>query len=221
MGRWAIGMTVFSFIAASNAFNMTDGINSLCTGLGIVSFVTFMVLLIEGNPNVPLAMLKLCTVIIGALAAMYLANLGVFGDRVRAFLGDSGARLIGFFTAVVLIYCAKEELIRPVIVYFPIAVPVCDCLILMGHRVMKGRSPLSADRLHLHHLLLDVGCSPNQTRHIILALAVVMSSLGLAMQHYQITEWKVSVTIVVSYWCFIGLRRILIILGARRVNAIS
>jgi UDP-GlcNAc:undecaprenyl-phosphate GlcNAc-1-phosphate transferase len=32
---------------------------------------------------------------------------------------------------------------------------VVDCLRLMGRRIMRGRSPFSSDREHLHHILYD------------------------------------------------------------------
>ena len=98
----------------------------------------------------------------------------------------------------------------PVIAYFPIAVPVCDCLILMAVRIMDKRSPLSADRLHLHHLLMDCGISVAFTRHIIIALAASLSGLGFALQYYHVREWIISIVVVVSFWCFIGMRWLLI-----------
>lgn len=48
MGRWAIPMTVFSFVAASNAFNMTDGIDSLCAGLGIIGCIPLLLIVLAG-----------------------------------------------------------------------------------------------------------------------------------------------------------------------------
>ncbi len=146
-----------------------------------------------------------------ALLGMYLANLGFFGQRMRAFLGDSGARLIGFIAAILLTYAAGKQFINPVMAYFPIAIPVCDCLILMGTRVLQRRSPLSADRLHLHHLLQDAGLTPQTTRAAIFALALLYSGIGYWIQVVDLTEWKISVIIVLSYWCIIGIRRGLII----------
>jgi UDP-GlcNAc:undecaprenyl-phosphate GlcNAc-1-phosphate transferase len=210
LGRWAVPMTVFCFIAASNAFNMVDGIDSLCSGLGILCFSTIIVLLLDsGNPEA-LGLIKLCMLMICALVPMYLANLGLLGVRLKSFLGDSGARLIGFIAAIALIYAARYEYIKPVIAYFPIAVPVCDCLILMGSRVRKKRSPLSADRLHLHHLFLDSGYSANATRYIIISIGILLSLLGLLLQNYDVAEWIVSITVVVSFWCFMAMRWYLI-----------
>ncbi|MDG2071280.1 MAG: MraY family glycosyltransferase [Pseudomonadales bacterium] len=146
MERWAIPMTVFSFVAASNAFNMTDGIDSLCTGLGIICFSTIIApLLGNGNPESQ-GLVELCKLVIFALLPMYLANLGLLGDRLKSFLGDSGARLIGFMAAIALIYYANKNYIHPVMAHFSLAVLVCDCLILMGGRAFDRRSHLSTDR---------------------------------------------------------------------------
>lgn len=210
LGRWAVPMTVFCFIAASNAFNMVDGIDSLCSGLGILCFGTIIVLLMDGGHPESTGLIILCTIVIFALVPMYLANLGLLGVRLKSFLGDSGARLIGFIAAIALIYAAKHEYIKPVIAYFPIAVPVCDCLILMGSRVRKKRSPFSADRLHLHHLLLDCGFTTNATRYTIISIGILLSMLGFLLQHYDVAEWIVSMTVVVSFWCFMALRWILV-----------
>jgi UDP-GlcNAc:undecaprenyl-phosphate GlcNAc-1-phosphate transferase len=206
LGRWAVPMTVFCFIAASNAFNMVDGIDSLCSGLGILCFATIIVLLMESGQPEATGLITLCTVVICALVPMYLVNLGMLGVRLKSFLGDSGARLIGFIAAIALIFAAKNEFIKPVIAYFPIAVPVCDCLILMGSRVRKKRSPLSADRLHLHHLFLDCGLSANATRYAIIFIGILLSLLGFLLQYHHVAEWIVSMVVVLSFWCFMGLR---------------
>jgi len=221
LGRWAVPMTVFCFIAASNAFNMVDGIDSLCSGLGILCFSTIIVLLMDGGHPDASGLIILCTVVICALVPMYLVNLGYLGSRLKSFLGDSGSRLIGFIAAIALIYAAKHEYIKPVIAYFPIAVPVCDCLILMGSRVRKKRSPLSADRLHLHHLFLNYGFTVNATRSIIISLGILLSLLGFLLQHYDVAEWIISMTVVVSFWCFMGMRWYLIRLALRRAEQAS
>jgi UDP-GlcNAc:undecaprenyl-phosphate GlcNAc-1-phosphate transferase len=216
MGRWAIPMTVFSFVAASNAFNMTDGIDSLCTGLAMICFLTIIALLLESGDPGAAGLIKLSMLVIFILLPMYAANLGMLGTRLRSFLGDSGARLIGFMAGIALIYSAGQNYINPVIAYFPIAVPVCDCLILMGRRVADRRSPLSSDRLHLHHLLMDCGFSMHQTRYLILLLAMLLSGIGFSLQYFDVREWIVSIVVVVSFWCFIGLRVTLVTLARRK-----
>jgi len=221
LGRFAMLMTLFCFIAASNAFNMVDGIDSLCSGLGLIAFGTLITLiLISGSPESSLLVNPLLVVMV-ALVPMYFANLGMFGARSRVFLGDSGARLIGFIAAIALICAAQKGMIRPVMAYFPIAVPVCDCLVLMGLRVLKGRSPLSADRLHLHHLLQDIGLGTHATRRFILALGLVVSLFGVFFQVTHTSDWIISAFVVVSFWTFIFFRFWLMRVGVRRSLVIA
>ena len=85
MGRWAVPMTVFSFIAASNAFNMTDGIDSLCTGLGIVCFASIIALLVENGNADAKGLIDLSALLIFALIPLYLGNLGWLGPAGAQF----------------------------------------------------------------------------------------------------------------------------------------
>ncbi len=206
LGHYSALMTVFCFVAASNAFNMVDGIDSLCTGLGIICFTTLGALILLGDTPLASTMITPLLVVLAALLPLYVANLGLLGPGFRVFLGDAGARLIGFIAAIALILAARNDLIKPVMAFFPIAVPVCDCLVLMGLRMLHGRSPVSADRLHLHHLLQDLGYSPGQTRRLILSLATGFSVCGIAFQLTGPTEWMVSLFVVVSFWAFIAFR---------------
>ncbi|MEX0942072.1 MAG: MraY family glycosyltransferase, partial [Pseudomonadales bacterium] len=204
--RSAILMTIFSFVAASNAFNMVDGIDSLCSGLGLVCFGTLVTMILLSGSPVDAPLVEILLVVMAALVVLYLANLGLLGPRLRIFLGDAGARLIGFIAAIALIQAAQAGMIRPVMAYFAIAVPVCDCLALMGQRALQGRSPLSADRLHLHHLLGDLGFSDSQVRRMIITSALGMSLFGFFFQITNTPEWVVSVFVVTTFAVFIGMR---------------
>ncbi len=206
LGRFGVAMTVFSFIAASNAFNMTDGIDSLCTGFGLIAFTTLMILLaINGDPSAT-PLINVLGIIVFALVPMYLANLGRLGIELRSFLGDSGARLIGFVAAITVIMAASQRFIDPVFAFFPIAIPVCDCLVLMAVRSAEKRSPFSADRLHLHHLLVDNGLSTCQARRAELGMGVVFAAIGIALHASGAREWVVTTLVVSLFAGFIALR---------------
>jgi UDP-GlcNAc:undecaprenyl-phosphate GlcNAc-1-phosphate transferase len=216
--RSAIVMTIFCFVAASNAFNMVDGIDSLCSGLGIICFGTLTTMILLSGTPISDPLVSALLVLMAALIPLYCANLGLFGTKLRVFLGDSGARLIGFIAAITLILAAEADMIRPVMAYFAIAVPVCDCLVLMGQRALHGRSPLSADRLHLHHLLGDLGFSTAQVRRIILSSALGMSVCGFFFQVISTPEWVVSAFVVATFAIFIGVRLWLIRRAAVQVR---
>jgi len=48
----------------------------------------------------------------------------------------------------------------------------------MTHRIRKGRSPFSADRNHLHHLLLDAGFTINGVIVLIVAESLVIGLIA-------------------------------------------
>ncbi len=70
--------------------------------------------------------------------------------------------------------------VKPVLAPFFIAVPVIDCLVVMGRRLARGRSPFSADHGHLHHMLLQAGFRPTDIVVGLCASALVIG-FGAAM----------------------------------------
>ncbi|MGL4596544.1 MAG: hypothetical protein ACRCYO_03390, partial [Bacteroidia bacterium] len=56
-----------------------------------------------------------------------------------------------------------QKLFTPVTTMALLAYPLTDTLRVFIYRAMKGVSPLSADRNHLHHLLIDSGFSHRKT----------------------------------------------------------
>lgn len=149
LGTWwlAIIFTVICCVGLINAVNMADGKNGLVLGLalgwlGILS-------LRAGEALLPL---------IGILACC-LAILFVFNMRGLLFLGDGGAYAIATALGLlsIMVYnspgldrlraISADELMLLFII------PVFDSFRLTFTRLKQGRSPMSADRDHLHHHL--------------------------------------------------------------------
>jgi UDP-GlcNAc:undecaprenyl-phosphate GlcNAc-1-phosphate transferase len=70
-----------------------------------------------------------------------------------------------------------------------LALPIIDTLIIMARRIHKGRSPLSGDREHFHHILLAAGFSPAQTLVAMVLMAVLAATIGVAGQLVGIAEY--------------------------------
>ena len=101
----------------------------------------------------------------------------------KCFLGDSGALLLGLLVGWAMIDStqAADPIIQPITVLWLAALPLYDTLFVMGYRALHGRSPMSADRNHIHHLLADHGMTPRQGLVAVLAGAAVLASVGLAL----------------------------------------
>jgi hypothetical protein len=62
---------------------------------------------------------------------------------------------------------------------------VIDTLRLIFSRLKQGRSPLSPDRTHLHHILLDTGLSPRLTLIAMLFIADTLFWGGFALSGWD------------------------------------
>lgn len=146
-GGVAVAFTAFCCVGLVNAVNMADGKNGLVIGLCIG-----WLMLIGVRAPAPLLMLIL--MLIACLVVLFAFNM--FG---KLFLGDGGSH--GFATVVGLIAIAVYNSSYPVrrlwadelILLF--GIPIFDLFRLMVTRTMQGRSPMSADRNHLHHHLMN------------------------------------------------------------------
>ncbi len=179
LGQYATLMTVFAVVGGINAFNMIDGIDGLSGSSALISIS--LVALLAVLFNNPL-LLNLSLVFMGAIMAFLAFNLRIFGrQKGSIFLGDSGSTLLGFVVCWLIISASQGEnrMISATLVLWLIAIPLCDSVCIMMRRIHKGRSPFSADREHLHHVLPMKGFSINQTLAIILAMSVLLAVLAL------------------------------------------
>jgi len=63
-------------------------------------------------------------------------------------------------------------------VYLPI-IPMYDTMRVFMIRISKGLSPFDPDRSHLHHLLLDLGCSHRKTMYLLCGFTIAFVGVGL------------------------------------------
>lgn len=157
LGSWwfAIIFTVICLVGLVNAINMADGKNGLVIGL----CVGWLVLL---STRAPAPVLPLVLILCAVLIVLLFYNLSG-----KLFLGDGGAYGVacGIGMLAIMIYnspgshalraISAEELVLLFIV------PVFDSFRLTFVRLRQGRSPMAADRDHLHHHLQDRFGWPN------------------------------------------------------------
>ena len=84
--------------------------------------------------------------------------------------------LLGFAIAYAAVRLSQDPShpVSPVLGPWTLALPLIDCVVLILRRVRQGRSPFSADRQHMHHLLLDAGFG-------VAATVVLLGSLSLLL----------------------------------------
>jgi len=169
-----------------NAFNLIDGMDGVCAGLGVISIGILTVF--AGVGRTPGDMLLLAVMIV-ALVAFLRFNF----HPAKIFLGDAGSMLIGFFVATAgTTTVGRHAVIAGMLLPLLVAgVPLFDVLLAVWRRSARriahrdredGKSAtriFDADRDHLHHRLLSWGLGQRQAAVLIYALSAVIAVLAV------------------------------------------
>ncbi|MGK0721315.1 MraY family glycosyltransferase [Leucobacter sp. W1478] len=210
-------LTVFLMTLVMNAVNFVDGLDGLVAGVAIIAnsvfFIYTQLLIAETgvDPSISLAAL-IAAIIVGIAAGFLPFN----WHRAKMFMGDTGALLIGLLMATStvsvtgqlnpgqldqkLVIASFIPIILPVAV---LALPLADFALAVFRRLRAGKSPFTADRLHLHHRLLNMGHSPVQAVLIFYLGTVVVSVACLMIFTMQDYLWPVLVAILGTLLCVI------------------
>nr|WP_229893671.1 UDP-N-acetylglucosamine--undecaprenyl-phosphate N-acetylglucosaminephosphotransferase [Rahnella sp. LAC-M12] len=199
LGPFGYLVTLFAVWAAINAFNMVDGIDGLLGGLSCVSFGSLGIIM-YGSGHMELALW--CFAMIAAILPYILLNLGVFGPRYKVFMGDAGSTLIGFTVIWILLQSTQGEThpMNPVTALWLIAIPLMDMVAIMYRRLRKGMSPFSADRQHIHHLIMRAGFTSRQAFMLITVAAALLAAVGVIGEHLPfVPEWVMLALFFVAF----------------------
>ncbi|MBA8820530.1 undecaprenyl-phosphate alpha-N-acetylglucosaminyl 1-phosphate transferase [Ochrobactrum sp. P6BS-III] len=178
-----------------NAVNMSDGVDGLAGASSAAAFFWLAVIGFDfGQHRLGLQTLALAAACLGFL---------VFNMRHRwrmkasLFLGDGGSTLLGAALAgTSLILASGEPAIAFPVLLWVVAVPVIDTLSLIIRRLAVRRSPFSADRQHLHHLLMDAGLSCGQTAMAVMALNLLAGAVAYIAIRTGVPAWIMLVSLL-------------------------
>src|ERR1035437_1391460 len=170
----SILLTVFVFIVIINGFNLIDGIDGLASSIGILTSAVFGIWFWSMG-NIGYAIFSFSFV--GTLAAFFWFN--VFGKTNKIFLGDTGSLLTASVVGVLACRFLQLELVTqrgatipsaPTVVCGILIVPLFDSLRVFILRIKQGKSPFKADHQHIHHRLLQLGCTHLQATFILIGV---------------------------------------------------
>lgn len=174
---WALGwlsfpVTVIWIVVITNAVNLIDGLDGLACGVSTISSFTMLVIaLLVSELDVAMMM--------GALAGACIGFLPYNFNPAKIFMGDTGATFLGFIMATVSVQGMFKlpTIISFVVPFLMFGLPIFDVCFAVIRRISKGQSPMSPDRSHVHHRLIDMGLSQKQTVGV---LYVISAILGLS-----------------------------------------
>lgn len=179
LGLLAIPVTIFATVGVINAVNMSDGLDGLSGGLVVIALVFLSIAALVAGES---AMLNFNQILIVSVLAFLAFNFRMLWKKsALMYLGDAGSTLLGFILAWLIIAATQgtAAFVAPVYTLWFLAIPLMDTVGLMIKRPIRGLSPFTPGRDHLHHRLLNAGFSPQQTVLIMHGAAIVFASIGL------------------------------------------
>jgi UDP-GlcNAc:undecaprenyl-phosphate/decaprenyl-phosphate GlcNAc-1-phosphate transferase len=202
----SVMFTIFLFVALINSFNLIDGIDGLSGGIGMIASGGFG-LWFSLNNQWSLACLSL------SLSASLLGFLRYnFSMSNKIFMGDTGSLIVGFLISAFAIqfvqlnvYNTNENSVyknAPVIAIILLFVPIFDTLRVFGLRILKGNSPFKADRLHLHHLMVDNGLSHTATSFILYFSTIVLTSITYVLRKFY-SNTQLSLSLIALFGLYL------------------
>ncbi|ADG77878.1 hypothetical protein TPAU25S_01609 [Tsukamurella paurometabola] len=192
LGQLEAGLlTVLLTVATINALNFIDGLDGLLAGVAAIAALSILVfsvgLMLDSGgdaPSYPPAMIA---------AALFGACMGFLPHNfqpARIFMGDSGSMLLGLTLAAAATsatgrisanaYGATDmfTLLLPLLLAVAVMfVPMLDLLLAVVRRTRAGVHPFTADKMHLHHRLLQLGHSQ---RRVVVVIYLWVGVLGLS-----------------------------------------
>jgi UDP-GlcNAc:undecaprenyl-phosphate GlcNAc-1-phosphate transferase len=144
---WPI--TLFWIVGVTNAMNLIDGLDGLSAGTGAIISATMAVICWQADQTTGVV---IGVAMLGALIGFLPWNF----PPARIFLGDAGALFIGYALALVSIQgYRKAALLTFIVPLLALAVPLLDVTLSIVRRLRLGKGIFHADRMHMHHRLLE------------------------------------------------------------------
>ncbi|MBE6988942.1 MAG: undecaprenyl/decaprenyl-phosphate alpha-N-acetylglucosaminyl 1-phosphate transferase [Ruminococcaceae bacterium] len=169
LGIWSVPLTVIWIVGMINAVNFIDGLDGLAVGISSIASVSMLVvaaLVSEGY----------VVIIMAALAGACIGFMPFNINPAKIFMGDTGSMFLGYILAVMSVQGLFKfyAIVTFAVPFVVLGLPIIDTVFAIVRRLLKGQSPFTADRGHVHHRLVDLGFDQKQTVAILYALSAVL-----------------------------------------------
>ena len=204
-------ITVFAIVLVMNAINFIDGLDGLVAGVALIANSVFFIYTYLLQAQAQTEYFNLASLTTAVLIGACLGFLPLNFHPAKLFMGDAGALLTGLLMAASAILvtgqvnsefatgpdqftAALVPAFIPILLPFAVlVVPLLDFGLAVTRRLRAGKSPFTADRMHLHHRLLDMGHSHMHAVLIFYGWTLVISLGCLA---YMFVPWYVATLLI-------------------------
>jgi UDP-GlcNAc:undecaprenyl-phosphate GlcNAc-1-phosphate transferase len=210
-----VPLTILFTVLTVNALNFIDGLDGLAAGVSAIAALAFFTysyhLGLVGYRDVASAPALITAVLAGACLGFLPHNF----SPARIFMGDSGSMLVGLMLSAAAVSATGQAdaqtfpsaasllplalpLAIPIAVLF---IPFVDLVMAVVRRSLRGRSPFSPDKMHLHHRLLAIGHSHRRAVLVMYFWAALLSFGAVAL---SITGGRAELLVVIGVLLVVG-----------------
>ncbi|MDR0930624.1 MAG: undecaprenyl/decaprenyl-phosphate alpha-N-acetylglucosaminyl 1-phosphate transferase [Clostridiales bacterium] len=170
LGFWSIPITLIWIIGITNAVNLIDGLDGLAVGVSSITAISLLVISIIMNES-GIAILSI------ALAGSGFGFIPFNFYPAKIFMGDTGSMFLGYMLACISLLGLFKvyALLSFAVPFLILALPIFDTVFAIFRRLAKGQSPMTPDRGHMHHRLIDRGFTQKQAVTILYTLSSLLS----------------------------------------------
>ncbi|WP_284140980.1 MULTISPECIES: phospho-N-acetylmuramoyl-pentapeptide-transferase [unclassified Virgibacillus] len=175
--QWDLGwgyaiLIVFMLVGASNAVNLTDGLDGLLAGTAAIAFGAFGILAWHGFPQQEIGIFALA--VVGALLGFLVFN----AHPAKVFMGDTGSLALGGAIAAIAILMKLEILL--VIVGGVFVIETLSVIIQVISFKTTGKRIFKMSPLHHHYELL--GWSEWRVVTTFWLVGLIFAALGIYIE---------------------------------------
>ncbi len=176
LGVFSIPITIIWIVLITNAVNLIDGLDGLAVGVSAISAISLLTISIIMND-------MRVAIVMAALTGACLGFLPFNLNPAKMFMGDTGSTFLGFTLATVSILGLFKSyaIISFAVPFLILGLPIFDTIYAIVRRVSHGKSPMVADRSHVHHRLVDLGFSQKQAVGLLYILSVILGLVAVVL----------------------------------------
>ena len=174
-------VTMLWFLGCMNIWNLIDGMDGLASGVGLLVSATLMLVALHKHN---LGSAAVAAGLAGSLAGFLLYN----WHPACIFLGDSGSLLIGLLIGVIGVQDSLKgtTTVSILVPLLAMGLPITDTMMAIFRRWVRNLPLSSADRRHIHHLLIGMGLNPRQAAVFLYSFTAFLCGavlMGVAWQN--------------------------------------
>jgi UDP-N-acetylmuramyl pentapeptide phosphotransferase/UDP-N-acetylglucosamine-1-phosphate transferase len=176
-------VTFLAIVIITNSFNLIDGLDGLAGSIACIVFMTFGVwfFLVED---------RIFSILAFALLGSILAFLIFNWQPSKIFMGDTGSLFLGLTLSIFTIHFIDVNGSLPVSTPFKfqntlgmaacfVIIPLVDTFRIIILRLLRGQSPFTPDKRHVHHAILRLGLTHSKSTLVLMGVQILFISIGI------------------------------------------